>query len=236
MNEQLIRDVTAKVLHELTAQMGVANTQPAQNPNAHQANMTSPTLCKDGTLPIPIGVSARHLHLCRKHMDTLFGMGSQLSFHKELMGKQYAAVETVTIIGQNFGTILKARVLGPLRDATQVEISATDARALGVAAPLRDSGDIVSSACITIIGPKGAVYLSEGCIVARRHIHMSPANAVLLGVCDKNIVNVCIDSPRGGTFSNVLVRVDPSFTLEMHIDTDEANALGVVSGAHAKIS
>jgi len=169
-------------------------------------------------------------------MDTLFGAGSQLTFHKELMGGQFAAAEAVTIVGKNPGEILKARVLGPLRTITQVEVSATDARALGISAPLRDSGDTGGSASITLIGPKGAVYLEEGCIVARRHIHMSPADAIAFGVKDKDIVNVSIDGPRGGLLSNVLVRVDASFTLEMHIDTDEANALGISPGTHAQLS
>jgi len=207
MNEQLVRDITARVMREITTQ------KPA---------------------PIPIGVSARHLHLCRRHIDILFGQGHQLSFHKELMGGQFAATETVTIVGQT-QEILKARVLGPLRDATQVEISATDARALGISAPLRDSGHISGSAGITLIGPKGAVYLNEGCIVARRHIHMSPANAAEYGVKDKDIVSTHINGPRGGVLSNTLVRVDQSFTLEMHIDTDEANALGITSGATARL-
>jgi len=160
-------------------------------------------------------------------MDILFGAGGQLTFLKELMGGQFAAAETISIVGLNPAEILKARVLGPLRSATQVEISATDARNLGILAPLRDSGDIGGSASVTLIGPQGAVYLEEGCIVARRHIHMSPTDAARLGLKDKDIVNIHVGGPRGGTLSNTLIRVDPTFTLEMHIDTDEANALGI---------
>ena len=186
-------------------------------------------------IAIPIGVSARHVHLCRGHMDILFGPGSQLTFHKELMGGQYAATQSVTIVGQNPDTILKARVLGPLRAATQVEISATDSRALGISAPLRDSGNISGSAPVTLIGPYGAIHMGDGCILARRHIHMSPADALRYSVKDNDIVSVQIDGARGGIFSNVLIRVDATFTLEMHIDTDEANAFGIGSGAHAKI-
>ena len=204
MDEQLIREITIKVMHEMTG-------------------------------AIPIGVSARHVHLCRKHMDILFGPGSELTFHKELMGGQFAAAETVTIIGKHKDTPLKARVLGPLRPATQVEVSLTDARTLGIAVPVRDSGDTENSAPVTIIGPKGEVALSEGCIAARRHIHMSPADAARLGVKDKDIVKVKIDGPRGGIFDEVLVRVDASFTLEMHIDTDEANAIGVATNGNAQI-
>ncbi|MCL2377698.1 MAG: phosphate propanoyltransferase [Defluviitaleaceae bacterium] len=205
MDEQLVRDITAKVLRELSA--------------------VSPAPCSP--IPIPVGISARHVHLCRKHMDILFGAGGQLTFLKELMGGQFAAAETISIVGLNPAEILKARVLGPLRSATQVEISATDARNLGILAPLRDSGDIGGSASVTLIGPQGAVYLEEGCIVARRHIHMSPTDAARLGLKDKDIVNIHVGGPRGGTLSNTLIRVDPTFTLEMHIDTDEANALGI---------
>jgi len=168
-------------------------------------------------------------------MDTLFGFGSQLTFHKELMGGQFAAAETVSIVGQNPNEILKARVLGPLRSATQVEISATDSRALGIVAPLRDSGDVAGSAGLTLIGSHGAIYLDEGGIIARRHIHMPPANAVQFGVKDKDIVNVQVSGPRGGVLSNVLIRVDPTFTLEMHIDTDEANAFGISPGMYAHL-
>jgi len=219
LNEQLIRDIAAKVLRELAA----------QDTGGGYVNTINPTP------PLPIGISARHLHLCRMHMDILFGPGSQLTFYKELMGGQFAANETVSIVGRNSGEILKARVLGPLRSATQVEVSASDARALGITAPLRDSGDIAGSAGVTIIGPKGAVYLGEGCIMARRHIHMSPTDAAIFGVSDRDIVNVLVDGPRGGVFSNVLVRVDATFTLEMHIDTDEANAFGIKPGTHAQL-
>ena len=227
MNEQLIRDITTKVMREL------AIPAATEAKGGAKGTTNSPTPCD--AQPIPVGVSARHLHLCRTHMDTLFGPGRELTFAKELMGGQYAAAETVSIVGQS-GTALKARVLGPLRAATQVEISQTDGRALGISAPMRDSGDIAGSAAITIIGPHGAVYLNEGCIVARRHIHMSPADAALYGVRDKDIVSVRICGPRGGVFSHVLVRVDASFTLEMHIDTDEANALGVAPDTLANIS
>ena len=208
MDEALIRSITTKVLQEL-------GSAPAD---------------------IPIGVSARHVHLSKEHMEALFGVGHMLTPHKELMGGQFAAAETISLVGRNPSAILKARVLGPLRAATQVEISLTDSRALGLSAPLRDSGNILGSQAITLIGPCGTVYLKEGCIVARRHIHMSPADAARYGVKDNDVVKVEIDGPRGGIFSEVLVRVDASFTLEMHIDTDEANAFGITSGVKARIS
>ena len=179
---------------------------------------------------VPVGVSARHVHLTQADVETLFGAGYQLTRKKELMGGQFASNEQVTIVGTKLRAIENVRILGPVRKASQVEISQTDAMKLGVRAPLRDSGDIAGSAPIAVVGPKGAIYLKEGCIVARRHIHMSPGDACTAKVKDKDVVCVTADNARGTTFEEVLIRVDDSFTLEMHIDTDEANASGIKTG------
>lgn len=184
---------------------------------------------KEGYM-VPVGVSARHVHLTQAHVEALFGDGYQLTKKKELMGGQFASNEQVTIVGTKLRAIENVRILGPVRKFSQVEISRTDAMKLGVSAPLRDSGDIAGSAPIAVVGPKGAIYLKEGCIVARRHIHMSPQDARAAGVRDKDVVSVVADNPRGTTFDEVLVRVDDSFTLEMHIDTDEANASNIKTG------
>ena len=184
---------------------------------------------------VKVGVSARHIHLSREDMDILFGKGSELTPMKDLMGGQFAAKETVTIIGLKLRAIENVRILGPLRKQTQVEVSATDCIRLGVKAPVRLSGDLKGSAPITIIGPKGAVTVQEGCIIAMRHIHMSPADAAVYGVKDKQVVRVQMGGERGGYLDNVPVRVDPSFTTEMHIDTDEANALGIHQGMELTI-
>jgi len=184
---------------------------------------------------VPVGVSARHIHLSRPHVDMLFGAGHQLVRKAELMGGQFAAAETVTIVGTNMQAIENVRVLGPERKQTQVEISATDRIKLGVAAPLRDSGDIQKSASVTIIGPKGSVYLDEGCIVAARHIHMSPDDAASFGVSDGDIVSAEINGERGLQLDNIKIRTDASFTLEMHIDTDEANACLLKTGDNVRI-
>ena len=207
-NEALVREITERILEQLGGR----------------------TLEGDSEHSVKVGVSARHVHLCRADMDTLFGAGSELTPQKELMGGQFAAKETVTIIGLKLRPIENVRVLGPLRKATQVEVSATDTIRLGVAAPVRLSGDLAGSAPIIIVGPKGAVSLKEGCIVAQRHIHMSPEDAARFGVHDGQVVSVQAPSSRGGLLENVPVRVDKSFTLEMHIDTDEANALGIKNG------
>ena len=179
---------------------------------------------------VPVGVSARHIHLSQEHVDILFGSGYQLTRKKELMGGQYASNELVTIVGLKLRAIENVRILGPVRTRSQVEISATDAVKLGVKAPVRESGDLKGSAPIAVVGPKGALYLEEGCIIAQRHIHMSPADARAAGVQDGDIVSVKADNERGTVFNHVKIRIHESFTLEMHIDTDEANAARIATG------
>lgn len=179
---------------------------------------------------VPIGVSARHIHLTQEHVEVLFGEGYQLTKRKELMGGQFAANEQVTIVGLKLRAIENVRVLGPVRSKSQVEISATDAIKLGVRAPIRLSGDIEGSAPIAVVGPKGVIYLDEGCIIAKRHIHMTPKDAIAAGVRNGDIVSVKADNERGTVFNHVQIRVDESFTLEMHIDTDEANAAKISTG------
>lgn len=179
---------------------------------------------------VPIGVSARHIHLTQAHVETLFGAGYQLTKKKELMGGQYACNECVTIVGLKLRAIENVRILGPVRKASQVEISATDAIKLGIKAPIRESGDIKGSAPIAIVGPKGVLYLNEGCIIAMRHIHMSPEDARQAGVVNGQEVSVKVENERGTVYNHVKIRVDPSFTLEMHIDTDEANAAKIACG------
>ena len=207
-NEKLVQEITGLILEQLKGRM----------------------LEGDPSRSVKVGVSARHVHLSRRDMDILFGAGSELTPLKELMGGQYAAKETVTIIGLKLRPIENVRVLGPLRKQTQVEVSATDCIRLGIKAPVRLSGDLAGSAPITIVGPKGSVTLDEGCIVAQRHIHMSPEEAANFGLHDKQVVSVQATSARGGLLENVPVRIDPSFTTEMHIDTDEANGLGIKNG------
>ena len=184
---------------------------------------------------VPIGVSARHIHLTQADVETLFGKGYQLTKKKELMGGQFASNELVTIVGLKLRAIENVRILGPVRKASQVEISATDAIKLGIKAPIRESGKIEGSAPIAVVGPCGVIYLKEGCIIASRHIHMSPADAEAAGVKNGDVVSVKVDNERATTYNNVLIRVDPSFTLEMHIDTDEANAAKISTGMKAEI-
>ena len=174
---------------------------------------------------IPIAVSARHVHLDAAGLATLFGASHALTELKPIsQPDQYAAVETVDLVGPR-GRIDKVRVLGPLRGKCQVEVSRTDEFRLGVDAPIRDSGQVAGSAPVTLVGPAGTLQLAEGLICAKRHIHMQPDDAAHFGVKDRDEVEVRLTGgPRDLTFADVLVRVSPKFVLEMHIDTDEANA------------
>lgn len=186
--------------------------------------------------PIPIAISARHVHLNRASMDVLFGKDSELTVYREIsQPAQYAAEQKVTLIGPR-GTIEDVRVLGPLRGKTQVEVSRTDEFKLGVDAPIRDSGHTEGSAPITLVGPNGRMDLTEGLICARRHIHMSLDDAAAYGVKDKDEVEVAIvGGPRDLTFGDVLVRVSKNYVLEMHIDTDEGNAAELSRGAEGDL-
>ena len=174
-----------------------------------------------------VETSARHVHLSQQDLETLFGEGYQLTNKKDLSQPgQYACEERVTIVGGK-KEMPGVSILGPVRKATQVELSLTDARSIGVAAPVRESGDIAGSGACKIIGPKGEIEITEGVIAAKRHIHATPADAEALGVENGQIVNVKIDTDgRSLVFGDVVVRVSDSYALAMHIDTDESNAAG----------
>lgn len=191
----------------------------------------------DDTYNIPVGISNRHIHLCREHIDILFGANYQLNPIKDLSQPgQYACKELLTIVGPSLKPIENVRVLGPERRKSQVEISRTDSFTLKVRPPVRESGNIVGSAPITIIGPKGVVTLKEGCIIANRHIHMSLEDGINFGVKDGDFVTVDTIGERRTRFFDVQVRVDKNFRLEMHLDTDDANAAGLKNGSKVKIA
>ena len=185
---------------------------------------------------IPVGVSNRHIHLSREHVDILFGEGYKLTPIKELSQPgQFACKEQLTIIGPSMRSIEGVRVLGPERKSSQVEISRTDSFTLKVKPPVRESGDIKGSAPVTIVGPKGIVTLKEGCIIANRHIHMSLEEAERFGVVDGEYADVELCGERRTLFYDVQIRAHKDFRLEMHIDTDDANAAGVGNGFKAKL-
>ena len=163
----------------------------------------------------------------QEDLETLFGKGYELTKKKDLSQPgQYACEERVTVVGPK-KEMAGVSILGPVRPASQVEISLTDARSLGIAAPVRESGDVAGSGACKLVGPAGEVELKEGVIAAKRHIHATPEDAEKLGVADKEIVSVKIDTDgRSLVFGDVVVRVSPKFALAMHIDTDESNAAG----------
>lgn len=184
------------------------------------------------TLPaIPIAISARHCHLTRETLDKLYGKGHELTVKKWLSQPgQFAAEETVTVVGPR-NRIERVRILGPLRSADQVEISRTDEFFLGIDAPVRESGKVENTPGCQLLGPVGSADIEDGVICAWRHIHMTPADAELFGVQDRDVVEVAVSTnDRGLTFGNVLIRVSPSYKLEMHIDTDEGNAAEIQAG------
>ncbi|MGI6196742.1 MAG: phosphate propanoyltransferase [Eubacteriales bacterium] len=179
---------------------------------------------------IKIGVSNRHVHLSREDLDTLFGKGFELTKKKTLMGREFASEQLVTLVGPSLKTIENVRILGPVRKHTQVEISRTDTFVLKVSPPVRPSGDIKGSEKIVIVGPKGVVYLNEGVIIANRHIHLTPEYAEKHGIKDGDYVDVMVSSIKPTKFFDVQVRVRDDFNVEMHIDTDDANAAGLKNG------
>ncbi|MDO4848114.1 MAG: phosphate propanoyltransferase [Clostridiaceae bacterium] len=178
-----------------------------------------------------VETSARHVHVTQEALEILFGEGYELTKKKDLSQPgQFACEERVQVIGEK-SSFPAVSILGPVRPACQVEISASDARSIGVKAPVRESGDIAGSGACKLVGPKGEVELKEGVIIAKRHIHMTPEDAEKYGLEDKQIVSVEIKSDeRSLIFGDTVVRVSPKFSLAMHIDTDEANAVLAPAG------
>lgn len=210
LNEKLIASLVRKVIEEMPS--------------------------RDAGADIPIGVSNRHIHLTKQDVETLFGEGYELTKIKDLKQPgQYACRETLTIVGPSMRPIEGVRVLGPVRSRSQVEISRTDSFQLKVKPPVRESGDLDGSAPITIIGPRGIVTLSEGCIIANRHIHMSLSDGARYGVVDGDYVTVDVAGEKKTRFYDVQVRVSDAFVLEMHVDTDDANAAALGNGSLVSI-
>lgn len=186
--------------------------------------------------PVLIETSARHVHVSRRVLDILFGEGYELTHKKDLSQPgQFACEERVQVIGPK-NSFPAVSILGPVRPETQVELSAGDARAIGVKAPIRESGDLKGSAGCKLVGPKGEVELEDGVIIAKRHIHATPEDAEKYGLADKQIVSVKVDTAeRSLIFGDVVVRVSKNYALAMHIDTDESNAAGCTPGLMGEI-
>lgn len=198
--------------------------------------INTPTPCEKNDGEVPVGISNRHIHLSVEDLEALFGKGYELTPIKDLSQPgQYACRELLTIVGPSLRPIENVRVLGPVRKTSQVEISLTDSYVLKLKPPVRESGNIKGSSPITIIGPKGAVSLKEGCIIANRHIHMSPSEAKTFGISDGDTVTVDVLGKRRTRWYDVQVRVHENFRLEMHVDTDDANSAGIANGFKVKI-
>ncbi|MDY5582986.1 MAG: phosphate propanoyltransferase [Candidatus Merdousia sp.] len=179
----------------------------------------------EGPNPLVVNVSARHVHLTQEAVEALFGKGYQLNVHKWLYQKgQFAAKESITLIGPRSRVISNLRILGPCRKESQVELALTDARALGFDVPLRNSGDLKGTPGCMLMGPAGFYEMPFGVIRAARHVHMSPADAEFYGVKDKDMMKLRVYGENSIVFENLLCRVDPALKLEVHIDTDEGNA------------
>ena len=183
-----------------------------------------------------VETSARHVHLTAEAFATLFGEGKELTVKKMLSQPgQFASEERVTIVGPK-KSLPNVSILGPFRKANQVELSATDARSIGIVAPIRESGEVAGSGACKIVGPEGEIEISEGVIVAKRHIHLTPADAEEMGVKDKDVVWVRLDTDgRKAILGDVVCRVSDSYALAMHIDTDESNAVSAPRELYGEI-
>jgi putative phosphotransacetylase len=180
---------------------------------------------------IPVGISGRHLHLSQEHLEILFGKGYKLTIMKELTQPgQYAAEEKVDVISPEGKLLAGVRILGPVRPASQVEISRSDALRFKFVAPVRSSGDVKGTGKATLVGPKGQVTIEEGVIIADRHIHFSVEEGLAFGVVDRQIVSLKVNGIKAGILDNVLCRVHPSFRLDCHLDTDDGSAFMLNTG------
>ena len=187
------------------------------------------------TFKVPVGISNRHIHLTQEHIEALFGEGYSLTKMKDLSQPgQFASEETVTLIGPK-GKISGVRVLGPARNCSQVELSSTDTFKVGVKPPVRDSGKLLATPGIDVQGPKGLIHLDRGVIIAARHLHMSSQDGIKYSLKDGDYVCAIVPGPRGGVLDQVLVRVDPNYALDLHVDTDEGNAFSLVNGQELEV-
>jgi putative phosphotransacetylase len=186
-------------------------------------------------MKIKVGVSNRHVHLCERDLETLFGSGYQLAIASMLsQGQEFASTAKVTIETPK-SNIENVRVLGPIRKYTQVEVSKTDAYKLGINPPVRESGDLSNSAPITIIGPNGKLNLESNCIIASRHIHINTDDLLKYGLDSSKKYQVKVSGIKGGIFDNVSLKADPSYSLELHVDTDDANGFLINQGDEVEL-
>lgn len=191
-------------------------------------NLKQEPVTESGTRKIPIGVSNRHAHLTEKTFTYLFGDDAQLSVYRGLYQEgEFASEQTITIAGNKMRAIQNLRILGPLRKYDQVELSLTDAVQIGINPPIKNSGDLTGGAPLTLIGPKRSLYIEECAIIASRHIHMTSSDAQAFGVSDGDYCKIRVGGEKGIIFENVLIRVNDNWKLQLHLDTDDANAANI---------
>lgn len=234
--EKLIQDVVKSVLQKLSS-----GTVPDSSKNINSDSKAASGKLKKAEAgsagkKVVCSISVKHVHLCREHLDILYGKGYEPAILKELYQPgNYAYKETVTVVGPKLNALQNVRILGPLRSQSQVELAKTDCIILGIDAPVRPSGKLEGTTSCVLIGPKGAVFLNEGVIRANRHLHLSMEDANYFGIKDNDEVDVRVPGPKGLTFNNVQVRASKDFVTEMHIDTDDGNAADVANGTLVEI-
>lgn len=222
LEERIIQEITEKVIRSLRPYFGL--TCPVEGAQTLENGW------------IPLGVSARHLHVSQEHLELLYGPGQQLTPYRPLYQEgEFAAEETVALIGPRMRALGPVRILGPVRRRTQIEVAYTDALQLGVMPPVRPSGQLDGSESCIIAGPKGVVHLKEGLIRANRHVHLGTRDAELLGIKDNVLCKIRVCGDRPLIYYDVQVRVGESFKAECHLDTDDANAAGVTSGTKVQL-
>jgi putative phosphotransacetylase len=233
MDKQLVDVIVARVLSELkppNVNVSGGSDETERHPFRSFAEEVRACATTAGKRTIPVGVSARHCHVTQEHLEILYGTGHQLTVHANLYQPgEFAARETVTVVGPRMRALENVRILGPVRSYTQVELAPTDSVFLGIRAPIRESGNLGDAAPVTLVGPAGSIYL-KAAICATRHIHLNPAEADYYGVREKQLVQVRIAGERALTFENVRIRVHPNVIAQIHLDTDDANAAGLRGG------
>lgn len=245
IESSLIEAVTREVVlqmqqHQARSSAGAVNLQTSRSTSPQsEASYKNAGLCGHIEVPVQVGVSVRHIHLCQEHIEILFGKGHQLNVHAELYQKGYfAAKEQLIVVGPK-NSLTKVRVLGPPRAFSQVELAQTDALALGLRLPIATEGSEAGTQPVTLVGPKGTVHLpggkGGGAFIARRHIHLSDSDAVALGVKAGDLLDLRVNGMRPTTLHGVFVRVKAGWLAEVHVDTDEANAAGIKNNQICKL-